>query len=132
MRLWLRGLIVWLGAPLVASFLCTLVIEIAGGDLSAFALRFGLGLAVLSLVFTIPGSALLALIYSGLENASVRRAWRLFALAPCGFLAGGAAMTASGNWSTIAMGAFFGTTTALAWVGLLMVTGMDHVASGST
>src|SRR5690348_110143 len=65
-----RGFAVWLGAPLLASFLCTTVWDLSASR-SAADRPFFAAVGVMSLIFTVSGSALLSLLFRGMSARPV-------------------------------------------------------------
>jgi hypothetical protein len=113
-----RGLAVWLVPPLLASFALTAIVQIAtGGQLSGNGLRVVGWLAITTLLFTVPGSALLSLAFAWAESRGLPLLGRYVALIALGAIAGSLAMTFGTSTAVIA-GCLYGTATAVIWVAL--------------
>jgi hypothetical protein len=112
----IRGIALWLGPPLLASIGLTAVLHFAtGGHLAQPGLRQAMALTAMSLVFTLPGSALLALIFAWTEERRVPLYGRYGLMIALGGVAGATLMM----FSTAALlGCAYGAGTAVAWVGL--------------
>lgn len=109
-----RGLAVWLGAPFLASFICTAVWGLAAGR-SDWRPFFGVG--VMSLIFTVGGSAFLSLLFRTMSARPV--VGRYAVLIGFGALAGFATMGSLGASSPLIWaGLVYGVATACLWVGL--------------
>lgn len=112
----IRGLAVLLGAPLLASALCTTVWELsAGGSMANWRAIVGIGLA--ALIFTIAGSTFLTLLFAGMVTRPTVQ--RYFILVLVGATVGAAIMLVLGT-STIGTtaGTIYGAVTSCFWVGL--------------
>jgi hypothetical protein len=115
----LRGIAVWLCAPLLASFLCTLSWSVILGG--RMAMREAITVGIASLAFTLVGSAVLSGLFAGMGARPVRQ--RYILLVGLGGLIGGATMLLLEGWPTIVWaGAVYGLATACFWVGLHAVT----------
>ena len=121
-----RDLAIWLGAPLLASLLCTLGwTVIAGGkmvwsitaDGTMANLRVAVSMGMASVLFTIGGSTVLSLMFAGLSALPTVN--RYFILVGFGAIAGGFLMLFLGAPPVgITAGAIYGVVTACFWVGL--------------
>ena len=113
---YVRGLAVWLGAPVLASALCTTVWSWTASDaMSDRRIAVSLGLA--SLMFTIGGSTFLALLFAGMNALPIIHRYSI--LVGVGALAGGATMVVLGTTTVgIEVGAIYGVATGCLWVGL--------------
>jgi hypothetical protein len=114
-----RGLIVWLGAAVVASFGCTTILHFAmGGDTSEAGFRAILGLGLVTLIFTIAGSAALTLAFAAVGQRGLSLGMRYVVLIGLGAAAGGAVMLPFRTSDTVVAGVVYGVATASVWVGL--------------
>lgn len=111
-----RALTVWLGAPILASLLCTAVWQIAsGGNLSEW--RLVIAISVTAFVFALGGSTILSLAFVAMPTVPVTG--RYIVLLTQGAVAGGIWMLLVGNsGAETTAGAVFGAVTAALWVGL--------------
>ncbi len=110
-----RGLTVWLGAPLLASLLCSAGWQLAsGGHLAEW--RPIVGLSLMALIFTIGGSTLLSLAFAAME--ALAAITRYIALICLGAFAGGAIMIPFGTPGSVLAGIIYGVATASFWAGL--------------
>ncbi len=117
-----RPLSLWLGAAVCGSFACTLIINpILGGDWSATSLGWIVALSVYTLFFTVPGSGLLCLSYGWSENRGLVELARQGLVVLLGAAVGAAMMVPLGGTQNVLTGLFYGTGTALAWVGLYAI-----------
>lgn len=117
---WRKGLGLWIGAAAVGSVLGTLVADVyAGGNLTAdFARDFNRGLLLafmeIGLIFTLGGSALLALVY-GAARQRLSQAHTYTAILLAGVAAGGLVLL---PLRMPVWGMIYAAATSLAWVGL--------------
>ncbi len=126
--MWMRGLAIWLGAAIIGAIGGTIGVQlIYGGKFGPSDIRFTLGLAAMTLIFTVGGSAFLALVYQAMDSRNIPRTFRYAALVVIGGAAGALTLSLLG-FSSAAIGAGYGTVTALAWVALLRLTKADRVA----
>jgi hypothetical protein len=126
--MWMRGLAIWLGAAIIGAIGGTIGAQlIYGGKFGPSDIRFTLGFAAMTLIFTVGGSAFLALVNQALDSRNVPRHLRYAALVLTGGAAGALTLSFLGS-SSVAIGAGYGTVTALAWVALLRLTRADSVA----
>lgn len=99
---------------MLASFLCTAVWHMmAGGDLAHW--RPVLSVALMTLVFTLGGAALLTLGFSSI--GFLPSVARYLVVVVMGVTAGGALMLLSGGRPLMLAGMAYGATTACLWVG---------------
>ncbi len=110
-----RGLVLWLSSAVLGSFLCTLAALLIRGGPFVMGPIFWAGLAA-TIPFTLAGSALLLIAFASLR--AYRIAARYVILALLGFAAGAAMMIPTGLPILWAVGAGYGLTTALLWIGL--------------
>ena len=117
--MWIRGLTIVFGAPIIGSFLGTLALEFASsGRFTADEFRFALGIGLITLLFTIPGSLLLTIIYRALANTTAGNGAIYLAILLAGAGIGAGCMALFGTEIAIASGGGYGFATALAWVAL--------------
>jgi hypothetical protein len=117
----LRGVSVWLGAAVLGSASCTLVWNLFGGSWSGVGLRHVVGIAAATLMFTVPGSALLSLAFAWSGRRGLPLTLRRALLVLLGALAGAGMMLPLGGLQSVTLGGVYGAATAAAWVGLHMV-----------
>ena len=122
-----RGVAVWLGAPLLASLVCTSVWAVAGGmavissDPAAANWRVMIGVGEMTLLFTIPGSAILSGIFGLMNSRST--VYRQGFIIGFGIVGGGAAMLLLKFPAAIVLiGCIYGFVTACFWIGLHRIT----------
>jgi hypothetical protein len=121
---YIRGVAVWIFAPLLASLLCTFAWWIAPSGAWAMGIPIGVSnwriaaaYSLLTMPFTVAGSAFLSLLFAGMTARPVVH--RYFILVGLGALIGGAILLILGlPASFIAAGAIYGVVTACFWVGL--------------
>ncbi|OIQ65153.1 hypothetical protein GALL_532900 [mine drainage metagenome] len=112
----IRGLAVWLGAPLFASLLCTVVWHIVSGG-RFMDWRPWVAIGLMSLIFTFGGSTILALLFSAMTSRSI--VYRYLFLVVFGVTAGGTWTLFLGVSPTgVEAGAIYGFVTACVWVAL--------------
>jgi hypothetical protein len=123
--MWIRLATVWIGSALAGSSLGTLVQQIlyhgawSGSDMRSF-----VGFALITLFWTVPGSALLFLIFGVLRGRDLSLGWSLFLLVILGTIAGGLMLSLFGmRASNFAVGALYGLATAISWAALSSVVG---------
>ena len=110
----LRGAVLWLGPAMLAAFLCTAVLHLmSGGELTDW--RSALSMALVTLFFTVGGSALLTLVYSSI--GFLPSGARYLVLVVVGVIAGGAFMLLALAGSLMLAGMAYGATTACLWAG---------------
>jgi hypothetical protein len=114
-----RGLSLWLGAALFGSLGCTIIWCVAlGGDWSEIDLRMLLGLSIMTLFFTVPGSGLLGLAFGWTGQRGISVPLRRALLIPFGMIVGGALTLCFTPFQTALVGLAYGGATAIGW-GLL-------------
>ena len=117
---------VWLGAPLLASVLCTMgwaalaASKTVGSmaDVGTMAnLRVSISMGIASLVFTTGGSTLMSLMFAGMAARPILH--RYFVIIGLGPIVGSLLMAfTTASLIGITAGTIYGVVTALCWVGL--------------
>ena len=122
--MWVRGLTIWLGAALIGSIVGTTGLQlISRGGWAEDEIRLLIRIGLITLFFTVPGSAFLFLSYGCLARFRAGENFRYPILVLWGGLAG--AFITSFMHSP-ALGAGYGIATALTWVALLRSTNFDQ------
>jgi hypothetical protein len=122
--MWIRGLTIWVGAALIGSVVGTVGLQlISHGGWAGEDLRSLIGIGLLTLVFTVAGSALLFLAFWRLAKLRAVDGWSYAILVLFGGLAGAFMLSFLG---ASGIGAAYGVVTALAWVALLRLTKFDR------
>jgi hypothetical protein len=112
-----KALTVWLGASVVGSLACTVILQVAtGGHLSGDDLRVVAAIAAFSLIFTMGGSGLLSLAFGWLEHRGFTMLGRYAAIVCIGGVAGAAIMLPFGTSISTLLGSSYGLATACAWI----------------
>jgi hypothetical protein len=123
--MWVRLAIVWIGSALGGSLLGAVLTQVFyQGAWSASDIRLLLALATMSLVWTVPGSALLSFFFVGLRGRGLAVGWSIVAVVIFGTIAGGLILCLIRVATDMFLwGAFFGLTTAACWVALSTAVG---------
>jgi hypothetical protein len=123
--MWIRLLIIWVGSALGGSSLGSVAVQLYDhGAWSVQEMRHLVGFAVATLLWTLPGSALLFLIFSALRGRGLSTPWSLVLLVILGAAAGALMLCLIGlRTDNIVTGALFGLTTTTCWVALSSATG---------
>lgn len=112
-----RGLAVWLAPALLASLGCTIAWHwSSGGDMSEPEIRVTAAIATTSLLYTLGGSALLALVFAWSRGRSIPLSARYALIVATGSAAGVALMAPFGTPEFMRVGLIYGLVTALCWV----------------
>jgi hypothetical protein len=111
-----RGLTVWLGAPILASVLCTYGWSVAlGGNPREWGTA--IAFSPFTMIFTIGGSTVLAYLHDALWAA--RRIERNLVLIAVGLGLGGAFLAfVTSFWEFFRVGSSYGVVTAALWIAL--------------
>lgn len=111
-----RGLTVWLGAPILASVICTYGWGLAlGGNPSDWGAP--IAFSPFTMIFTIGGSTVLAYLHDALWAA--RRIERNLVLITVGLGLGGAFLAfVTSSWEFFPVGSSYGAVTAFLWIAL--------------
>ena len=121
--MWIRAGLIVAGAAVIGSILGTIALQLmADGGWTAGDWRVVWGFSAFTLIFTIPGSMLLALIFAHIQYRYESILLAYGALVVGGGLAGGMMLLLWGTWTGVAMGASYGVLTGLAWVALHRLT----------
>ena len=126
--MWWRGLVVWLGAAAIGSVAGSLLLNIVfGGGWSPTEVGFLIGISMVSVIFTLGGSALLILAFAKSARTGCSPLARTFLMIPFAAGVGGFLLLVlcGGSLEWLGIGALYGAVTALAWAALSTITGMN-------
>jgi hypothetical protein len=122
---WWRGLSIVLGAPISACFLVSFGMQIAmTGRVVTADLRPLLAISTMALLFAVPGSALLSLVFASTRDR-LGLLGRLAAVLLTGLAVGAALLGVGGSPDGLKLGALYGEATAIAWVTLIVILEPD-------
>ena len=127
--MWLRSLTIWLGAALLGSILGWVGLQLFRPVFHLFPqpddVEMLFGQILMPFIFTVFGSALLALAFGVIDRLHVAAPWKYLVLLVIGTVAGGL-MLSWGGAPFFLLGAAYGALTTVAWVALLVALRMHR------